>query len=89
MNHKDCDPVFREEYFSVLNKVATSGFFTGENRYQNISKVCTLNFEIKCNNKGSSSKQLTKAKNDDGIMPHSETVTLAGDCLSSIDIYIL
>ncbi|AXN56048.1 TNF-alpha receptor-like protein [Vaccinia virus] len=30
MNHKDCNPVFREEYFSVLNKVATSGFFTGE-----------------------------------------------------------
>ncbi|AND73828.1 TNF-alpha-receptor-like protein [Vaccinia virus] len=30
MNHKDCNPVFRDGYFSVLNKVATSGFFTGE-----------------------------------------------------------
>ncbi|UXP69196.1 Crm-B secreted TNF-alpha-receptor-like protein [Monkeypox virus] len=88
MNHKDCDPVFRAEYFSVLNNVATSGFFTGENRYQNTSKICTLNFEIKCNNKDSSSKQLTKTKNDT-IMPHSETVTLVGDCLSSVDIYIL
>lgn len=92
MNHKDCDPVFRNGYFSVLNEVATSGFFTGQNRYQNISKVCTLNFEIKCNNKDSysSSKQLTKTKNDDdSIMPHSESVTLVGDCLSSVDIYIL
>ncbi|QEQ49552.1 TNF receptor [Orthopoxvirus akhmetapox] len=88
MNNTDCDPVFRAEYFSVLNKVATSGFFTGENRYQNTSKICTLNFEIKCNNKDSSSKQLTKTKNDT-IMPHSETVTLVGDCLSSIDVYIL
>lgn len=51
--------------------------------------MCTLNFEIKCNNKDSSSKQLTKAKNDDGIMPHSETVYLASTSIYYIVIPIL
>ncbi|QED21155.1 TNF alpha receptor-like protein CrmB [Borealpox virus] len=88
INHTDCDPVFRNEYYAVLDNVLTSGLFTEEDKYQDASKTCNLNIEIKCNNeKDPSSKQLTKAENE-STMPHSETVSLVGDCVSSIDIYI-
>ncbi|AOP31481.1 tnf receptor [Skunkpox virus] len=91
MYHTDCDPVFYTEYFSVLNNVATSGFFTRDDIYQDPSKTCKLNIEIKCNKDdtdGTDSIELTKEVNR-LTTPHSETVTVIGRCLSSINVYIL
>ncbi|AOP31692.1 tnf receptor [Volepox virus] len=91
MHHTDCDPVFYTEYFSVLNNVAMSGFFTRDDIYQDPSKTCKLNIEIKCNNEDTDvtdSIELTKKVNQ-LITPHSETVTVIGSCLSRINVYIL
>ncbi|AST09197.1 TNF alpha-receptor-like-protein [Murmansk poxvirus] len=87
LKHDDCTPEFIGDYYSVVNNMATSGFFTNYKVFQDLSKQCKINLEIKCNS-GGESKQLTPTKKV-YFMPHSETVTVVGDCLSNLDVYII
>ncbi|CAD90750.1 K2R protein [Cowpox virus] len=87
LKHEDCTPVFIGDYYSVVDKLATSGFFTNDKVHQDLTTQCKINLEIKCNS-GGESRQLTPTAKV-YFMPHSETVTVVGDCLSNLDVYIV
>ncbi|AAF17884.1 s002R [Rabbit fibroma virus] len=87
LNYTDCDPVFHTEYYATSGKEGAGGFFTGTDIYQNTTKVCTLNVEIQCS-EGDDIHTLQKT-NGGSTMPHSETITVVGSCLSDVNVDIM
>ncbi|AGU99679.1 M-T2 [Myxoma virus] len=87
LNHTDCDPVFHTEYYGTSGKEGAGGFFTGTDIYQNTTRLCTLDVEIRCA-EGDAVRTLTKT-NGELTLPHSETVTVVGSCLSDVNVDIM
>ncbi|ACB28621.1 MT-2 [Myxoma virus] len=87
LNHTDCDPVFHTEYYGTSDSEGAGGFFTGMDRYQNTTKMCTLNIEIRCV-EGDAVRTIPRTSDGVGVLSHSETITVIGGCLSDVNVDI-